>query len=185
MVGGGIVGLATAYRLLLDRPGLSLVLLEKEDELATHQTGHNSGVLHAGLYYAPGSRKARLCREGKAALERFAEDHGIPFERCGKLVVAVDAGELERLAAIRERARANGVEGLEELGPGTDPRDRAARGGIRALWSPKSGIIDFRRVALAYAEEVRALGAWWRPAPASRRSADAGRPSGWSRRRGT
>jgi len=152
------VGLATAYRLLLDRPGLSLVLLEKEAELATHQTGHNSGVLHAGLYYAPGSRKARLCREGKKAVELFAEEHGIPFEHCGKLVVALDESELPGLAAIRERATANGVEGLEEIG-----RDRLLEiephaAGIRALWSPKSGIIDFRRVALAYAQEIRGRG---------------------------
>jgi (S)-2-hydroxyglutarate dehydrogenase len=158
VVGGGIVGLATAYRLLLERPRLSLVLLEKEKELATHQTGHNSGVLHAGLYYAPGSRKARLCREGKEALERFAGEHGIPFEHCGKLVVALDEGEIPGLAAIRERATANGVEGLEEIG-----RDRILEiephaAGIRALWSPKSGIIDFRRVAVAYGEEIRARG---------------------------
>lgn len=158
IVGGGIVGLATAYRLLLDRPRLSLVLLEKETELATHQTGHNSGVLHAGLYYAPGSRKAQLCREGKQAIERFARERGIPFEHCGKLVVALDESELPRLAAIRERASANGVEGLEEVGRERILEIEPHAAGIRALWSPKSGIIDFRRVALAYADEVRARG---------------------------
>lgn len=158
VVGGGIVGLATAYRLLLDRPGLSLVLLEKEDELASHQTGHNSGVLHAGLYYVPGSRKARLCREGKQAVERFAEEHGIPFEHCGKLVVALDESELPGLAAIRERATANGVEGLQEIGRERILEIEPHAAGIRALWSPKSGIIDFRRVALAYAGEIRARG---------------------------
>ncbi|HEY6052111.1 MAG TPA: L-2-hydroxyglutarate oxidase, partial [Thermoanaerobaculia bacterium] len=158
VVGGGIVGLATSYRLLLERPGLSLVLLEKEDELATHQTGHNSGVLHAGLYYAPGSRKARLCREGKQALERFAAERGIPFEHCGKLVVALDESELPRLADIRERATANGVEGIEEIGRERLLEIEPHAAGIRALWSPKSGIIDFRRVSLAYGEEVRTRG---------------------------
>ena len=158
VVGGGIVGLATAYRLLTERPRLSLILLEKEQEPATHQTGHNSGVLHAGLYYTPGSRKARLCREGKQALERFAREHGIPFEHCGKLVVALDEAELPRLAAIRERAMANGVEGLEEIGRERILEIEPHAAGIRALWSPKSGIIDFRRVALAYADEIRSRG---------------------------
>jgi len=159
VVGGGIVGLATAYQILLAKPDWKLVVLEKEPELATHQTGHNSGVLHAGLYYPPGSRKARLCTEGKAALELFAEERGIPFERCGKLVVALDAEELPRLASIRERAIANGVLGLEEVGPERIREIEPHAAGIRALWSPGSGIIDFRRVALAYAEEVRSRGA--------------------------
>ena len=158
VIGGGIVGLATAYLLLLRRHDLRLALLEKESELGTHQTGHNSGVLHAGLYYPPGSRKARLCREGKAAIEVFAEEHGIPYELCGKVVVAIDGGELERLAAIKERAMANGVEGLEEVGPERLRELEPHAAGIRALWSPRSGIIDFRRVALAYADEVRARG---------------------------
>ena len=158
VIGGGIVGLATAYQLLLRKNDLRLALLEKESELGTHQTGHNSGVLHAGLYYPPGSRKARLCREGKAAIEAFAEEHGIPYELCGKVVVALDGGELERLAAIKERAMANGVEGLEEVGPERLREIEPHAAGIRALWSPRSGIIDFRRVALAYADEVRLRG---------------------------
>jgi len=158
VIGGGIVGLSTAYRLLELRPSLRLAVLEKESELATHQSGHNSGVLHAGLYYAPGSLKARLCREGKVQMEAFAEKHVIPFERCGKLVVALDESELPRLAALKERAMANGVEGLEEVG-----RERLAEiephaAGLRALWSPRTGIIDFRRVALACADEIRGLG---------------------------
>ncbi len=158
IIGGGIVGLATAYQLLLRKADLHLALLEKESELGTHQTGHNSGVLHAGLYYAPGSRKACMCREGKAALETFADEHGVPYELCGKLVVAIDAGEFERLANIKQRAIANGVEGLEEVGPVRLRELEPHAAGIRALWSPKSGIIDFRRVALAYADEVRARG---------------------------
>lgn len=164
VVGGGILGLATAYRLLESRPRLRLVLLEKEAALGTHQTGHNSGVLHAGLYYPPGSRKAKLCREGKAALERFAADHGIPFEHCGKLVVALDESELAPLAAIRQRGEANGVEGLEEIGPERIRELEPHAAGVRALWSPSTGIIDFRRVALAYADEIRNRGGEIRPA---------------------
>ncbi len=159
IVGGGIVGLATAYRLLQAVPDLRVAVLEKEAELATHQSGHNSGVIHAGLYYPPGSRKARLCREGKAELERFADEHGVPYEQCGKLVVALDGGELPRLAALRERAAANGVEGLEEVAPERIREIEPHAAGTRALWSPRTGIIDFRRVALAYAAEIRSMGA--------------------------
>ena len=159
VIGGGIVGLATAYRILERHPDLRVAIVEKEAELATHQSGHNSGVLHAGLYYAPGSLKATLCREGKAELERFAEAHDIPIERCGKLVVALDDGELARFAALRERATANGVPGLEEVGPERIRELEPHAAGIRALWSPSTGIIDFRRVALAIADEVRSQGA--------------------------
>jgi L-2-hydroxyglutarate oxidase LhgO len=158
IVGGGIVGLATAYRLLQQRPELRLVILEKEAELATHQSGHNSGVLHAGLYYVPGSLKARLCREGKAMVQQFAEEHGIRYELCGKVVVALDDSELERLENIRIRAEANGVEGLREIS-GEELREIEPHClGVRALHSPKTGIINFREVALAIADEVRALG---------------------------
>ena len=117
IIGGGIVGLATALRLTESRPDLRVAILEKEHELATHQSGHNSGVLHAGLYYAQGSLKARLCRQGKAELEAYAEAHGIPVRYPGKLVVALTEDELPRLADIKTRATANGVEGLEEIGP--------------------------------------------------------------------
>jgi L-2-hydroxyglutarate oxidase LhgO len=158
IVGGGIVGLATALRLTETRPDLRIAILEKEPELATHQSGHNSGVLHAGLYYQPGSLKARLCREGKAAVEAFAEAHDIPFERCGKLVVALDEAELPRLATLRERATANGVPGLEEVGPERIRELEPHAAGIRGLWSPETGIIDFRRVALAMAADLTARG---------------------------
>ena len=158
VVGGGIVGLATALRLTERRPDLRVAVLEKEPELATHQSGHNSGVLHAGLYYQPGSLKARLCREGKAAVEAFAETHDIPFERCGKLVVALDESELPRLAALHERATANGVPGLEEVGPERIREIEPHAAGIRGLWSPETGIIDFRRVALAMAADLRDRG---------------------------
>jgi (S)-2-hydroxyglutarate dehydrogenase len=158
VVGGGILGLATARAIAEARPELRIAILEKEPELATHQTGHNSGVLHAGLYYAPGSLKARLCREGKALIEAFAETHAIPFERCGKLVVALDESEMARFASLKERAVANGVPGLEEVGPERIREIEPAAAGIRGLWSPETGIIDFRHVALAIAEDLRAGG---------------------------
>jgi (S)-2-hydroxyglutarate dehydrogenase len=158
IIGGGIVGLATAYRLIEQRPDLRLTVVEKERELATHQTAHNSGVLHAGLYYAPGSLKATLCREGKAEIEAFAAVHVIPVERCGKLVVALDSSELPRLEAVRERADANGVPGLEAVGPGRMREIEPHAVGVRGLWSPETAIIDFRRVAFALADEVRARG---------------------------
>ena len=158
VVGGGIVGLATAYRLLERRPALSLTLIERERELAAHQSGHNSGVLHAGLYYAPGSLKAQLCREGKAALEDFAETHAVPFARPGKLVVALTKAELPGLAALGERGSANGVPGLEAVGPERIHELEPHAAGISGLWSPTTGIIDYRAVCDALAGEIRARG---------------------------
>jgi (S)-2-hydroxyglutarate dehydrogenase len=154
VVGAGILGLATARELLIRHPDLVVTVLDKEDRVAAHQTGHNSGVLHAGLYYAPGSLKARLCREGKAAMERFAEEHDIPVDRCGKLVVALDGSELGRFEDLRRRAEANGVEGLEVLGPEGIAEREPHAAGIRALWSPGTGIIDFGRVARVLADDV-------------------------------
>ncbi|HET7831150.1 MAG TPA: L-2-hydroxyglutarate oxidase [Candidatus Limnocylindrales bacterium] len=158
VVGGGIVGLATARELLSRRPGMRLLLLEQEPELALHQSGHNSGVVHAGLYYAPGSAKARLCREGKVLLEGYCAERGIPLDHVGKLVVAVTEDELPRLADLETRARTNGVEGLEVVGPERIREIEPHAAGIRALWSPRTGIVDFRRVAHAYADDVRAGG---------------------------
>jgi L-2-hydroxyglutarate oxidase LhgO len=158
IIGGGIVGLATALRLTESRPDLRVAVLEKEPALATHQSGHNSGVVHAGLYYAPGSLKARLCRQGNAELEAFAETHGLPIGYPGKLVVALSEDELARLAEIKIRATANGVEGLEEIGPERIRELEPEAAGIRALWSPRTGIIDYRAVALAYADDLRGRG---------------------------
>lgn len=158
IVGGGIVGLATALRLLQRHPNLRLVLLEKERELLRHQSTHNSGVVHAGLYYAAGSRKARLCREGKAELERFAVEHGIPIERCGKLVVAVDQAELPALGALAKRAVANGVPGLERVGQERIAEIEPHAAGVAGLYSPTTAVVDFGKVGSAYADEVRALG---------------------------
>jgi (S)-2-hydroxyglutarate dehydrogenase len=159
VVGGGLIGLATAYRLLERRPGVRLVVLEKEEQLALHQSGRNSGVIHAGLYYTPGSLKARLCREGMTSLLRFAESHDIPFRTCGKLVVALDESELGRLEELKRRGLANGIQGLREL-EGEEIREIEPHvTGLRALHVPETGTIDFRRVALAYAGEVEARGA--------------------------
>jgi L-2-hydroxyglutarate oxidase LhgO len=158
VIGAGILGLATARQLLLRHPDLRVVVVDKEDRVAAHQTGHNSGVLHAGLYYAPGSLKARLCREGKAAIERFADEHGIPVVRCGKLVVAVDDAEVGRLDDLHARATANGVEGLEVLGPAGIREHEPHAVGEKALWSPGTGIVDFGLVAEAMADDVRGAG---------------------------
>jgi len=154
VIGAGIVGLATALRLLETRPGLRLVVLEREMRVGAHQSGHNSGVVHAGLYYTPGSHKALLCREGKGLLERYCEARGIPISFPGKLVVALDESELPRLDALRERGLANGVDGLEEVGPERIRELEPNAAGIRALWSPRTGIVDFTRVTAAYAEDV-------------------------------
>ena len=158
VIGGGILGLATAREMLRRRPGTRLVVLEAETSLAAHQSGHNSGVVHAGLYYAPGSLKARLCREGKAALEAFCAERGIPVQRIGKLVVALTEDELPRFEALADRARENGVEGLETVGPERIRELEPHIEGIRGLWSPGTGIVDFRAVALAYADDIRASG---------------------------
>ena len=158
IIGGGIVGLATALQLQRRQPDLRLVVLEQESTLGAHQSGHNSGVLHAGLYYAPGSQKARLCREGKAELETFLEGHAIPFERCGKLVVALRPDELPRLEELQRRATANGVPRLEEMGPERIREIEPHAAGLRALWSPTTGITDFRLVVAALAREVQAAG---------------------------
>lgn len=155
VVGAGLVGLATAKALLEARPELDLTVVDKEDRIAAHQSGRNSGVLHAGLYYQPGSLKARFCREGRAELVRFAEERGIPYRITGKLVVAVDGSELERLAALAERGRANGL-ALEELDDWRELEPNVV--GVRALYVRESGVIDYRAVAAAYADAVREHG---------------------------
>lgn len=157
IIGGGIVGLATAWALLKRRPGSSLVVLEKEHELAVHQTGHNSGVIHAGIYYAPGSLKAQLCRAGAAATKAFATEHGIPFEECGKLLVATDAVELERMQALIERAAQNGIE-AEVLDAATLREREPHVSGVGALYLPETGIIDYRLVSARIADLVRESG---------------------------
>lgn len=158
IVGGGIVGLATAREILRRKPGTRLIVLEKEAEVAQHQTGHNSGVIHAGIYYAPGSMKARLCVAGATEMKRYCDEKGIPWKRCGKLIVATDESELPRLAGLLERGIANGVEGLElveqERVHEIEPHVRA----VRAIWSPNTSIVDYGQVAKAYAEDIQELG---------------------------
>lgn len=157
VVGGGIVGLATAMTLLERRRGASLIVLEKEDEVARHQTGHNSGVIHAGIYYAPGSLKARLCKAGAAATKAFCSDHGIPFAQPGKMIVATDRTELERLAALQDRAGHNGLS-VERLDARELQRREPHVAGLGALFLPDTGIVDYRLVAQAMAADVRTLG---------------------------
>ena len=157
IVGGGIVGVATAMA-LGRRARASLCVLEAEDRLAAHQTGHNSGVVHSGLYYKPGSLKATNCVAGREALYRFCAAHGIAHERCGKVVVATHPRELPRLEELERRGRANGLAGLERLGPeGIREREPHARG-LAGLFVPDTGIVDYTAVTEAYADAVRAAG---------------------------
>jgi L-2-hydroxyglutarate oxidase len=157
VIGGGIVGLATAVALQEAFPGCELVVVEKEDDVGRHQTGHNSGVIHAGIYYAPGSLKAQLCREGSAATKAFCTEHGIPFETCGKLLVATTPLELERMAALQERAGINGIE-CERL-DATELVEREPNvTGLGALFVPSTGIVDYRLVCQALRALVVANG---------------------------
>lgn len=142
IVGGGIVGLATAHRLLEARPDLKVRVLEREDQVGTGQSSHNSGVLHAGLYYPPGSRKAVWCRQGKAAFEQFADQHGVPVERTGKLVVAVERKELPRLRGLVDRARTNGVE-IHELDAAGLTEHEPHVTGVAGAWTPETAVTDF------------------------------------------
>ncbi len=158
IIGGGIVGLAAAMELLTRYPSLRLVLLEKERELAQHQTGHNSGVIHAGIYYTPGSLKSRACVAGKARLISFCNEHDIPYELCGKVIVATHEEELPRLEQLYQNGLTNGVPGLELIGPERLREIEPYAGGLKALYSPNTGIIDFGQVARAYAHEVTARG---------------------------
>jgi L-2-hydroxyglutarate oxidase len=158
VIGGGIIGLASALQLLQQQPKLKLVLLEKEQQLAAHQTGHNSGVIHSGLYYKPGSLKATNCIRGYNYLVDFAEKHNIPFDLCGKVVVATDKAELPALEILYERGKANGLSKIEKIGP-EQLREREPHcAGIEALWVPYTGIIDYVKVAKAYAAEIEKLG---------------------------
>jgi (S)-2-hydroxyglutarate dehydrogenase len=155
VVGAGIIGLAVARELRQRHPRLRLAVLEREERIAAHQTGHNSGVIHAGIYYAPGSLKAKLCVEGAAALYRFCEQHGVPVERCGKVIVARDESELGQLDELERRGGANGVPGLRRLGAEEITEVEPHCRGAAALHSPETGIVDFAAVARAVADELR------------------------------
>jgi L-2-hydroxyglutarate oxidase len=157
VVGGGIVGLATAMA-LAEGSGAAVTVLEAEDRLAAHQTGNNSGVIHSGLYYRPGSLKAANCVAGREALYRFCAEHGIAHERCGKVVVATQARELPRLDELERRGQANGLKGVRRLGPG-ELREREPHvRGVAGLHVPETGIVDYTAVTEAYAARVRAAG---------------------------
>lgn len=158
IIGGGIVGLATAMTLTSLHHSLSLIVLEAENRLAAHQTGHNSGVIHSGLYYKPGSLKARNCVEGQKAMYRFCQDHGIAHEQCGKVVVATDETELPALATLEERGRANGLQGLRRLTPAEIKAYEPHVAGIAGLLVPETGIVDYTQVAQTYAQLIRQSG---------------------------
>ncbi|XP_033498702.1 L-2-hydroxyglutarate dehydrogenase, mitochondrial [Epinephelus lanceolatus] len=153
VVGAGIVGLATVRELILRHPSLSFVLLEKEKELAMHQSGHNSGVIHSGIYYTPGSLKARLCVRGATLAYEYCEKKGLPYNKCGKLIVAVEQEEIPRLKALYERGMKNNVRDLGIVdAKGIREREPYCRG-IMALDSPYTGIVDWRMVALRYGQD--------------------------------
>ena len=154
VIGAGLVGLSTAYRLLEMRPGARVGVVDKEQGVALHQSGRNSGVVHSGIYYQPGSWRALLCREGRSALERFARRHDITLPRPGKLIVAVDQAELPALAQLHRRGLRNGLTGLRELGPRQLRELEPDVTGVRALHVPETGVVDFRAVAAALVREV-------------------------------
>lgn len=157
VIGGGIVGLSTAHHLLETEPDATVVVLEAAPSVAAHQTGHNSGVIHSGIYYEPGSLKARFCKAGERATKEFCTEHGIPFDECGKLIVATTAEELARMTALEDRAEVNGIacrriggDELTELEPNVV--------GLGALHLPKTGIVDYTLVSKALADLVRGAG---------------------------
>ena len=163
IVGAGIVGLATGLEILRRRPALRVAVLEKESQPAAHQTSHNSGVIHSGLSYRPGSLKAKNCVRGRRRLYRFCEEYGIPYERCGKLVVATRAGELEGLEELQRRGKANGLENLRWLTSGEIPQYEPHAEGLAALHVSQTGIVDFKAVAQVYLKEIQSLGGVFLP----------------------
>ncbi len=158
VVGAGIVGLAVARALALRHPGARVAVFEREAGPARHQSGHSSGVIHSGIYYRPGSLKARLCVEGAAALYAYCADRGIEARREGKVIVATRPGELPRLDELERRGRANGVPGLERTGPERLRELEPHAAGISALHSPATGVVDFAEVAIAFAADLERAG---------------------------
>ena len=158
IAGGGIVGLSTALKLLERNPDLKVTVLEKEDEVGVHQTGSNSGVIHSGLYYKPGSSKARTCVEGRRLMVEFCRQHGIAHDVCGKIVVATEEYELPKLSELFQRAQANGVEGVAEIGPERMREIEPHVRGVKGLWVPTTGIADYPAVARKYAELIQQKG---------------------------
>jgi L-2-hydroxyglutarate oxidase len=155
IIGAGIVGLATALEVTRRFPAMRIVVVEKEDRVAAHQTGHNSGVIHSGLYYKTGSLKARNCVAGAASMKQFCRDNGVPYEECGKLVVAITAEEIPGLEALHQRGNANGVPGLRMMERDEFREIEPHCEGVRALLVPSTGIVDYAVVAQKYAELIR------------------------------
>jgi L-2-hydroxyglutarate oxidase len=158
VIGGGILGLAVARELLARHPDATLCVLERENRLAAHQTSHSSGVIHAGIYYAPGSLKARLCVEGARLLYAYCDEHGVDTRRDGKLIVATNEDELPRLDELERRARENEVPGLRRIDGDSIAEIEPHARGVSALHSPETGVVDFARVAASYAADVEAAG---------------------------
>src|SRR4051794_617224 len=158
VIGGGILGLAVARELLARHSDATLCVLEREDRLAAHQTSHSSGVIHAGIYYAPGSLKARLCVEGAPLLYAYCDEHGIETRRDGKLIVAADEGQLPRLDELERRGQENQVPGLSRVDADAIQEIEPHARGAAALHSPETGVVDFARVAASYASDVERAG---------------------------
>ena len=158
IIGGGILGLSTAMQLLERAPGWREAVVEKEEELATHQTGHNSGVMHSGIYYRPGSHKARFCVAGRNNMVKFCEENEIEYQQCGKVIIALHESELGRLQDLYERGTANGVPDLEIVGPERLKEIEPHTAGVRALWAPHTGIVDFSKVAVAFGNKFQQSG---------------------------
>ena len=158
ILGGGIIGLATAMVMTKRHPGIQVLLLEKESRLGVHQTGHNSGTIHSGIYYKPGSLKAAFCVKGSRTLVEFCRDHSIPFQLCGKVIAAATEEERPRLQELYRRGEANGVRGLRLIGPEQLKEIEPHAAGVQALQVPAAGIVNFSQVAQAYAARIEAQG---------------------------
>ena len=155
IIGGGILGLATALKVTAAHPNIRLLILEKEAGIARHQTGNNSGVIHSGLYYRPGSIKARSCVTGRKELIAFCDENAVPYEICGKVVVATSQEEVPRLEELHRRGLSNGLQNLEIIGPQRLKEIEPHAIGVKGLYVPETGIVDYRKVAQAYADKVR------------------------------
>ena len=158
IIGGGILGLSTAMQLTARAPHWRVAVLEKEEQLATHQTGHNSGVMHSGIYYRPGSHKAQFCVAGLNNLVNFCDENEIEYQQCGKVIIAIEESELGRLQDLYDRGTANGVPDLEIVGPERLKEIEPYVTGVQALWAPHTGIVDFTKVAAAYANKFQQAG---------------------------
>ncbi len=157
IIGGGILGIATAYKLQLKFPESKIAIFEKDNVLANHQTGNNSGVIHSGLYYKPGSKKARLCMEGKNQLKAFAKEFNVPHETCGKVVVATNKKEIPQLEKIFANGKANGCEGIEIISPERIKEIEPFVEGVKGIWVPTTGIIDYQKMTEVMAEQIQQL----------------------------